>query len=71
MKPVASPYFTTSLYDATEEINLPITPELEFICYFHLCGRLSPNAADDNQNGLPLRAAARNGSFAYLPLFRK
>ena len=51
---VASPYFTTSVYDMTEEINSYYSDQDSFVNFFSVEG--SCRLTDDNQNEITLRA---------------
>ena len=51
---VASPYFTTSVYDMTEEITCDYSELDSFVIF--ICGEGSCRLTDDNQNEITLRA---------------
>ena len=51
---VASPYFTTSVYDMTEEITCDYSELDSFVIF--ICVEGSCRLTDDNQNEIPLRA---------------
>ena len=51
---VASPYFTTSVYDMTEEITCDYSELDSFVIF--ICVEGSCRLTDDNQNEITLRA---------------